>query len=94
MLKYNLAREHEFYTIIPLGQIAIKNKIAQKRLNIRMALQTVALKVYLTRKRKGQYAQYIYSHTDLVTEEDMKDLLEQLPVLMILLGDFNVHNLL
>ena len=30
--------------------------------------------------------------TDQVTEEDMRDLLEQLPAPMILLGDFNAHN--
>ena len=29
---------------------------------------------------------------DLVTEEDMRDLLEQLPAPMIVLGDFNAHN--
>ena len=30
--------------------------------------------------------------TDLVTEEDIRVLLEQPPALMILLGDFNAHN--
>ena len=29
---------------------------------------------------------------DLVTEEDMRDLFEQLPAQMILLGDFNAQN--
>ena len=31
---------------------------------------------------------YIFTPTDQVTEKDMRDL----PALMILLGDFNVHN--
>ena len=34
----------------------------------------------------------IYHPTDQVTEEDKRDLLEQLPAPMILLGDFNTHN--
>ena len=58
-VKYTLGREFKFYAIIPLGQrskggttITIKNEIAHKRLNIRMALQAVALEVYMTGKGK------------------------------------------
>ena len=58
-VKYNLGREYKFYTTIYLGErskggtaVAIKNKIAHKRLNIRTVLHAVALEVNMTRKGK------------------------------------------
>ena len=52
----------------------------------------VVLEVYQIEKERGQYVLYIYPPTDLVTEDDMRELLEQLPAPMILLGDFIAHN--
>ena len=58
--------------------VAIKKDMTHKRLNIRKGTRTVCS---------------IYQpSTDQVTEEDMRELLEQLPAPMILLGDFNAHN--
>ena len=45
------------------------------------------------RKRKEDSMFYIYlPPINQVTEEYIRDLLEQLPAPMILLGDFNIHN--
>ena len=43
-------------------------------------------------KRKRTICLIYLPSTDQVTEDDMRDLLEQLPAPMILLGDFNVRN--
>ena len=98
-VKYNLGRKYNFYTTISPGQrskggiaVSIRKDIAHKRLNIRTALQMAVLEVYLVGKGKEQYAQYIYFPTDQVTEEDLRHCLEQLPVPIILLGDFNAEN--
>ena len=48
--------------------------------------------VYMAGKRKITICSIYLPPRDQVTEEDMKDLLEQLPAPMILLGDFNAHN--
>ena len=52
----------------------------------------VALKVYLVGKGKRTVSYIYLPPIDQVTEEDMRDLLEQLTAPMILLGDFNAHN--
>ena len=98
-VNYNLGREYKLYAIVPAGQrskrrtaVAIKKKIAHKRLNIRTTLQTIALELYMAGKRKRTMCSIYLPPTDLVTEKDMKDLLEQLPAPMILLGDFSAHN--
>ena len=94
--KYSLGREYEFYAKIPSPRIreavAIKKGITHKRLNIKTTIQVVALKFYLIEKGKRTVCSIYLPSTDQVTEEDMRDLLEQLPVPMILLGDFNSHN--
>ena len=43
-------------------------------------------------KRKGTICSIYLTLTDQVTQEVMRNLLEQISVPMILLGDFNVHN--
>ena len=72
--------------------VAIKKKITHKRLNIRTNIQVVALEVYLIGKGKRTVYSIYLLPTDQVTEDDMRDLLEQLPAPIILLGDFNTHN--
>ena len=52
----------------------------------------VALQVYLIGKGKKTVCSTYLPQTDQVTEEDMRELLEQLPAPMILLEDFNEHN--
>ena len=55
----------------------------------------VALEVYLIGNGKTTVCFIYLSPTDQVTEEDdIRELLEQLPAPMILLGDFNAHNTL
>ena len=44
------------------------------------------------REKKKDNMLNISTPTDQVTEEDIRDLLEQLPAPMILLVDFNAHN--
>ena len=56
--------------------IAIKKEIAHTRLIIKTALQEVALEVYMTGKGKRTICSIYLPPTDLVTDEDMKDLLE------------------
>ena len=92
--KYNLRREYKFYAKTPwVGEaVAIKKDITHKRLNIRTTIQLVALVVYLIGKGKGTVCSIYLSPTDQVPEKDMVDLQEQLPAIMILLGDFNAHN--
>ena len=82
--KYILGREYKFYAIIPQGQ----------RSNEGMTLQVVDLEVYMTGKRKRMICSIYLPPTDLVMEEGLRDLLEQLPVPMILLRDFKAHDLL
>ena len=96
-----MGREYKFYATTPPSQrskggtaVAIKKKITQKRLNIRTTIQVVALEVYLIGKGKRTVCSFYLPLTDQMTKEDMRDLLEQLPAPMILLGDFNTHNLL
>ena len=50
----------------------------------------IALEVYLIQKGKRTVCSTYLPPTDQGTEEDMKELMEQLPAPMILLGDFNV----
>ena len=72
--------------------VAIKKEITHKRLNIRTTIQVVALEVYLIGKGKRTVCSIYLPPTDQVIEEDMIDLLKQLPAPRILLGDFNAHN--
>ena len=72
--------------------VAIKKEITHKRLNKRKTIQVVALEVYLIGKRMRTVYSIYLPPTDQVTEENMRDVLEQLPTPMILLGDFNAHN--
>ena len=76
--EYNLGQEYEFHAMIPLGG--------------RSTLQVIALSVYLVGREKRTICSIYLPSTDQVTEEDIRDLLEQLPAPMILLGDFNAHN--
>ena len=46
----------------------------------------------MAEKRKRTICLIYLPPTDQVTNEDMRDLLEQLPAPIILLGDFNAHN--
>ena len=59
---------------------------------IRTIIQVVALENYLVGKGKRTVCSIYLPPTDQVTEEDTRDLLEQLPTPMILLDDFNAHN--
>ena len=94
--KYNLGREYKFYATIPPGQrskggtaVAIIKEIAHKRLNIKTTLQAIVLVVFMAGKRRRT----IYLPVaELVTEENKRDLLEQLSAHMILLEDCNAHN--
>ena len=52
----------------------------------------VDLEVYLIGKGKRTICSIYLPPTDQVTEEDMRELLEQLPAPMDLLRDFNAHN--
>ena len=52
----------------------------------------IALEVYLFGNRKRIICLIYLTPTDQVTEEDMRDLPEQHPVPIILLGDFNAFN--
>ena len=90
--KYNLGREYKFYATTPQVGEAIKKEITHKRLNVRTTIQVVALEVYLIGKEKKTVCSIYLPPTDQVTEEHKRDLLEQLPAPMILLGDFNTHN--
>ena len=72
--------------------VTIKKDITHKRVNIRPTIQVVALEVYLLGKGKRIVCSIYLPPTDQVTEEDMRELLEQLPAPMILLGDFNAQN--
>ena len=92
-VKYNLGREYEFYAIFLQGQrskggtaLAIKKEKVYKRLNIRTALQAVALELYMTGKGKMIICSIHLPPTDLMMGEDMRDLLEQLSARIILLG--------
>ena len=69
--------------------VAIKIEIANKRLNIITTLQVVALEIYMTGKEKKTICSIYLPQTDLVMEEDKRDLLELFPAPMILLGDFS-----
>ena len=61
---------------------------------IRITFQVVALEVYKTGKTKRTMCPMYLPPTYQVTEEYMRDLMVQLPVLIILLEDFNAQNLL
>ena len=52
----------------------------------------VALEIYLVGRRKRTICSIYLHPTDQVIVEDLRDLLEQLPAPMILLGDFNAYN--
>ena len=90
-VKYNRGRECELYAIIPLGQrskgeteVAIKKGMAHKRLNIRTALQASSSGGLHGKENKKNNMLNISTPTDLVTGEDMRDLLEHLAAPMIL----------
>ena len=72
--------------------VAIKKDITHKTLNIRPTIQVVALEVYLIGKGKRTVCSIYLPLTDQVTEEDMRNLLEQHSAPMILLEDSNAHN--
>ena len=96
---YNFGREYEFHSAVPLRlrskggtAIAVRKDINHNRLNLRTTLQVVALEVYLVGRGKRTLCSIYLPPTDQITEEELRDLLEQPPALMILLGDFNAHN--
>ena len=65
--------------------VAIKKEITHKVLNIRTTIQVVSLEVYLVGKGKRAVCFIHFPLTNQVTKENMKDLLEQFPALIILL---------
>ena len=96
---YNLGREYEFYAAVPLGlrskggtAIAVRKDIHHNRLNLRTTLQVVALEICLVGRGKRTLCSIYLPPTEQVTEQELIDLLEQLPAPLILLGDFNAHN--
>ena len=68
-----------------------KKEITHKRLVIRTTIQVVALEVYLIGKGMRTVCSIYLPLTDQVTEENMRDFLEQLQA-HILLGEFNTPN--
>ena len=96
--KYNLGREYEFYATTP-RVVEARDGCNQVRYNTQ---ETKYKNNYPggssgglpDRKGKRTVCSIYLLPTDQVTEEDMRELLEQLPAPMILLGDFNAHNLL
>ena len=85
--------------MVPLGlrskggtAIVVRKDINHNRLNLRTTLQVVALEICLVGRGKRILCSIYLPPTDQITEEELIDLLEQLPAHMILLGDFNAHN--
>ena len=98
-INYNLGREYEFYAAVPLGlrskggtAIAVRKDIHHNKINLRTTLQVVALEICLVGRGKRTLCSIYLPPTDQVTEQELIDLLEQLPAPLILLGDFNAHN--
>ena len=72
--------------------IAIKREVAHKRLNIITTLQAVALEVQPMGKGKRTLCTIYLPPQENVTVEGMRELMDQLPTPMIVMGDFNADN--
>ena len=93
-VRYNLGREHNFYATAPPSQRSKEGIAATIRKEIvhEKKHDTTLRVVYLVRKRKRTICSIYLPQTNQVTQGDVRDLLEQLPIPTILLGDFNAHN--
>ena len=87
--KYNLGRKYEFYVTVPAGQkrnggtvISIRKEIPDKRLTIRHWSSTCL------GKERTIYSIYLHI-TDLAKKKNIKDLLNQFPTPLTLMGNFN-----
>ena len=96
---YSIERRYKLYVSIPLRQrskggvaIAIKKEISHKRLNIRTTLQAIALEIQPMGKGKRTICSIYLPPQDTIREEDIRELMNQLPTPIIMMGDFNAHN--
>ena len=77
-----------------LGEVSIimRKNIPLNKININTYLQAIAVSATL-HKTPTIYSQYLPPH-DPINENELNDLIEQIPKPLILMGDFNNHNII